>query len=127
MSPSPLSSPRLRAVLCATLLLTVLPWAISAAAPVSALAAQYKRAHNCPAALLPPPMIAGDHSNYPFFPFRSEFGQQGCCLLDRAIGAMELMHNVHSCTVFHRHIRGWAGGHDVIVDGSLWEELPAEP
>ena len=30
--------------------------------------------------------------------------RQGCCLLDRAIGGMELMHNIRKCTEYRDSI-----------------------
>lgn len=48
----------------------------------------------------------------------------GCCLLDRAIGAMELMTNVHTCKTEYNYHQDNVQG--VKIGGVMFHELRAE-
>ena len=69
--------------------------------------------HLCAQVLQP----QGEMSSFginPFWPFSTVYGRQGCCLLDRAVKAMQLMSSLHTCAVFHDSSRTAAatkGGH----------------
>jgi hypothetical protein len=95
---------------------------------VAAATGPYRRQHNCPDALKP-----GLRQNGP--DFASAYGRQGCCLLDRAIGAMEFLRNLRLCADFHSHLYAASFPPDhssdptedtVRVGAAIWRELPDE-
>ena len=59
-----------------------------------------------------------------YWPFADPAGQMGCCLLDRAIGAMELMTNVHTCKTEYNYHQDNVQG--VKIGGVMFHELRAE-
>jgi hypothetical protein len=87
----------------------------------------YMRQHDCPTALVPP--TDGMDGGVPSYPFSTYAGKQGCCLLDRAIGAMELLQDLHNCTEFNQNMTtkrpaASAPPSAVHTRGTVWEELP---
>jgi hypothetical protein len=62
--------------------------------------------------------------------FASAYGQQGCCLLDRAVAAMAHMGHIRACSAYRDTIgKSFAANRaadGVSVAGAVWPELPFE-